>query len=150
MIGRARTAQDVMPNSVGGPRKEGEYSFKCLCKCKSIPVVVNEIKSCTHSHGWKLKDQREHSSVPTMPSTPFIHVACFTVGALVGGGVATAISSRRPTPVARPPPVLDLDKNGDARLSTAVAPTSAVSAVLKYGHPGGCRQDDSSMENVGH
>ncbi|KAF8126515.1 hypothetical protein EV363DRAFT_1452894 [Boletus edulis] len=63
----------------------------------------------------------------------FIHVACFAVGALVGGGVASVVSTHKPTPVARPPPIIDLDRKGDAKLSTTVP---AVSAVLKYGHPG--------------
>lgn len=75
-----------------------------------------------------------------MPSASFIHVACFAVGAVVGGGVATVVSSRRPILAARPPAVLDLDQTGDAKLSTAVAPIPALSAVLKYGHPGGCRR----------
>ncbi|KAI9568950.1 hypothetical protein HD554DRAFT_2021010 [Boletus coccyginus] len=69
-----------------------------------------------------------------MPSTSVIHVACFAVGAVVGCGVATAISSRKP--ILRPPPVIDLDQNGDAKISTALVPAPAASAVLKYGHPG--------------
>lgn len=77
-----------------------------------------------------------HTGPCVMPSTSVIHVACFAVGAVVGGGVATAISSRKP--VLRPPPVIDLDQNGDAKISTALVPAPAASAVLKYGHPGGC------------
>ncbi|KAN0075472.1 hypothetical protein V8E55_011495 [Tylopilus felleus] len=70
-----------------------------------------------------------------MPNASFIHVACFAVGAVVGGGIATAISSRKPLLTARPPPVIDLDQKGDATLSTALA-TIPPSPALKHGHPG--------------
>ncbi|KAF8129155.1 hypothetical protein EV363DRAFT_1220200, partial [Boletus edulis] len=56
----------------------------------------------------------------------FIHVACFAVGALVGGGVASVVSSHKPTPVARPPPIIDLDRKGDAKLSTTVPAVSGM------------------------
>lgn len=85
-----------------------------------------------------------------MPSSTIVHAACFAVGAIVGGGVATALTARRrdipraetanaatttPGPT-RPSPFLDV-KGG------AITPASAPSALitsdlpaLKYGHPG--------------
>lgn len=71
-----------------------------------------------------------------MPNASFIHVACFAVGAVVGGGLATVVSTRKPTPTP-PPAVIDLDRNGDAKISTAIATVPTLSTVLKYGHPGG-------------
>ncbi|KIJ17089.1 hypothetical protein PAXINDRAFT_111817 [Paxillus involutus ATCC 200175] len=87
-----------------------------------------------------------------MPSTTFIHAACFAVGAVVGGGVVTAVSSRKRTiPVSTGatasaantavlapvvPPVIELGPSGGARISNAAAATMLTSPVLKYGHPG--------------
>ncbi|KAG9318149.1 hypothetical protein JVU11DRAFT_222 [Chiua virens] len=76
-----------------------------------------------------------------MSSASFIHAACFAVGAVVGGGVATVVSSRKlqSTPTRpQPPAVVDLDRKGDAQISTAVATIPTTSAVLRHGNPGGC------------
>ncbi|KAG8217222.1 hypothetical protein J3R82DRAFT_5308 [Butyriboletus roseoflavus] len=70
-----------------------------------------------------------------MPNASFLHVACFAVGAVVGGGVATVVSARKPNPTP-PPAIIDLDQKGDAKISTALATVPTLSAVLKYGHPG--------------
>lgn len=86
-----------------------------------------------------------------MPSSAIVRVACFAVGAMVGGGVATALAARRrelpraesaaavtaaPLGAIQPSPFLDM-KAG------AVTPASAPSALitsdlptLKYGYPG--------------
>ncbi|KAH0830284.1 hypothetical protein J3R83DRAFT_1649 [Lanmaoa asiatica] len=70
-----------------------------------------------------------------MPNASLKHAVCLAVGAVVGGGVATVVSSRKLIP-APPPAVIDLDQKGDAKISTTVATVPTVSAVLKYGHPG--------------
>lgn len=88
--------------------------------------------------------------VLSMPGANFIHVACFAVGAIVGGGVATAVSIRKPQTIAPPPPpVIDLDRKGDANFSTALTTVPPVSAVLKYGHPGGCPRRVSETRPLG-
>ncbi|KAG6854985.1 hypothetical protein C0991_009808 [Blastosporella zonata] len=82
-----------------------------------------------------------------MSGSAIVRVAIFAAGAIVGGGVATAISSRtqsavppRPTPVASntPAPIIELDRTGRARLqeNTLVPSNTAVSTILKYGNPG--------------
>ncbi len=83
-----------------------------------------------------------------MPSVTIVHAAVFAVGALVGGGVATAVTSRRrdvlpPKPVPIPallpiqPPLVDM-KAGEGTLMKAPpgATVQVDTAVLKYGHPG--------------
>ncbi|KAI0807292.1 hypothetical protein C8Q74DRAFT_51997 [Fomes fomentarius] len=83
-----------------------------------------------------------------MPSATIVHAAVFAVGALVGGGVATAVTSRRrdvlpPKPVSVPAllptqsPVVDM-KAGEGTLMKAPpgATVQVDTAVLKYGHPG--------------
>ena len=82
-----------------------------------------------------------------MPSSSLLHAACFAVGALVGGGVATALSassSKRPIHVpaaaAEPAKTAPLVQMQPATGVTAIAAPGAVvavdSAVLKHGHPG--------------
>ena len=88
-----------------------------------------------------------------MPSGAVVHAAVFAVGAIVGGGLATAVASRKrdalsPT-TARPPvpaqtvpqnpPVLDVKKGEDARAIMKPPPGMVMEvdhSVLKYGHPG--------------
>ncbi|KIO04109.1 hypothetical protein M404DRAFT_602542 [Pisolithus tinctorius Marx 270] len=87
-----------------------------------------------------------------MPSATAIHAACFAVGAVVGGGIAAAVSARgvgRPRPASATasstavipavgPPIVEVGPTGDAKLIPSAAVSGAlVSPVLKYGHPGG-------------
>lgn len=86
-----------------------------------------------------------------MPSAAAIHTACFAVGAVVGGGLATVVSARRRRPELPPSgpslsatttvvpgvaPIIDVGPSGDARLPSGVVASALVSPVLKYGHPG--------------
>ncbi|EMD38664.1 hypothetical protein CERSUDRAFT_113839 [Gelatoporia subvermispora B] len=80
-----------------------------------------------------------------MPSSTIMHAAVFAVGAIVGGGVATAVSSRRrqvpmTPPVAvkatdSPSPLVDVQQSGATALQT-MSPVMMDTAVLKYGNPG--------------
>ncbi|KAI0665079.1 hypothetical protein C8Q70DRAFT_941880 [Cubamyces menziesii] len=85
-----------------------------------------------------------------MPSSTIVHAAVFAVGALVGGGVATAVSARNkrdvlppsvPAPVstqtAPPPPVIDVKPGQGTKMETAPGSLMQVdTTVLKYGNPG--------------
>jgi endonuclease G len=83
-----------------------------------------------------------------MPSAAIIHTACFAVGAVVGGGVVSAVSFRKrqipasttsvDTSVARVavPPIIEMAQSGNAKISNAVAVSTLPPPVLKYGHPG--------------
>jgi endonuclease G len=83
-----------------------------------------------------------------MPSSAIIHAACFAVGAVVGGGVVTAVSSKkRQVPISTTsvdasvarvgaPPIIEMDKSGGAKISNAVVASTPMPPVLKYGHPG--------------
>ncbi|KAI0340674.1 hypothetical protein BDW22DRAFT_391884 [Trametopsis cervina] len=77
-----------------------------------------------------------------MPSTTIIHAAAFAVGALVGGGVATAIESRRrvvplpPSSSGGPSPIVQVDQHGKTRISTSGALVTVDSPVLRHGNPG--------------
>lgn len=79
-----------------------------------------------------------------MPTSTILHAACFAVGALVGGGVATAISassSKRtvPAPVpAEPPraPIIEVQQGGVPKLNTPGPLVKVDSEILKHGHPG--------------
>lgn len=86
---------------------------------------------------------------PKMPSGAIVHAAVFAVGAIVGGGVATAVARKREATVISPPvvtqgiptqaPVLDV-RGGNASGILMKPPPGVVTevdnAVLKYGHPG--------------
>jgi endonuclease G len=81
-----------------------------------------------------------------MPSAAIIHAACFAVGAVVGGGVVTAVASRkRQIPITTSantsvaPPIIEMGQSGGAQLSNAVTASALSSPVLKYGHPGELR-----------
>jgi len=82
-----------------------------------------------------------------MPSAVIVHAAVFTAGALLGGGIAAAVSNKNksastlpsahiPTP-GPSPPVIGLDASGKASMSTQLTvPPQFPSPVLKYGNPG--------------
>ncbi len=68
-----------------------------------------------------------------------MHAAVFTAGALIGGGIAAAVSSKqRPSqiPAHVPGPVIDVDIAGKTKISSDMTVRSELSSVLKYGHPG--------------
>ncbi|EKM55745.1 uncharacterized protein PHACADRAFT_256597 [Phanerochaete carnosa HHB-10118-sp] len=81
-----------------------------------------------------------------MPSSTILHAACFAVGALVGGGVATAISrnntAQRPVAVPVPAsesvkqPIVEVQPSGAPKLSTPGTLVKTDSQLLRYGHPG--------------
>ncbi|KIP10327.1 hypothetical protein PHLGIDRAFT_101457 [Phlebiopsis gigantea 11061_1 CR5-6] len=77
-----------------------------------------------------------------MPSSSIVHAACFAVGALVGGGVATALSassSKRALPVPTEPPkapLVQTQPTGAPKFSTPVTLVKVDSEVLRHGHPG--------------
>ncbi|PCH38707.1 hypothetical protein WOLCODRAFT_136405 [Wolfiporia cocos MD-104 SS10] len=74
-----------------------------------------------------------------MPGVSIVHAAFFAVGALVGGGVATAVSASRrqgsPMPAQPQQPVLDVKQGGITQIQGSSA-VSIQSPVLKYGNPG--------------
>ncbi|KAI0818803.1 hypothetical protein BC629DRAFT_1588131 [Irpex lacteus] len=81
-----------------------------------------------------------------MPSSTILQAACFAVGALVGGGVVTAVESRRravplppqPTTSTRlpGPPIVEVQQTGTTRITTPNALVGIDSPVLKHGNPG--------------
>ncbi|KAF9475676.1 mitochondrial nuclease [Pholiota conissans] len=85
-----------------------------------------------------------------MPSAVIVHAAVFTAGAVIGGGLAVAVSNKNRatqpppiipyTPAPRPnesTPVIGLDIiSGKTQLSKGLTITSNLPAVLKYGNPG--------------
>ncbi|KAL1947561.1 hypothetical protein VTO73DRAFT_13285 [Trametes versicolor] len=80
-----------------------------------------------------------------MPSATIVHAAVFAVGALVGGGVATAVSARSrrdmlpPVPAqgAPAPPVIHVKPGQGTQMQTAPGQVVKVdTSVLKYGNPG--------------
>ncbi|PSR88858.1 hypothetical protein PHLCEN_2v5007 [Hermanssonia centrifuga] len=82
-----------------------------------------------------------------MSSSTILHAAFFAVGALIGGGVATAVSNKRSLPVvtpatksgtsAPPPIVVELaPTTGLTHIATPGALVKVDSTVLKHGHPG--------------
>ena len=85
-----------------------------------------------------------------MASSTIVHAAVFAVGALVGGGVATAVTSRKrdeygvarttgvTTQVPPNPPVVDVKSGEGAVMKSPPAGTAVQvdTAILKYGHPG--------------
>lgn len=78
-----------------------------------------------------------------MPSSAILHAACFAAGALVGGGLVTAVSLNKKLPAsatvdsrASIPPIIDIGAGGDARITNSAATLAFASPVLKYGNPG--------------
>lgn len=77
-----------------------------------------------------------------MPGGTIVRAAFFAVGALVGGGVATAVAvSKRQVPASTPAstpstqPVLDV-KGGNVTQITSPSPVTVLPPVLRYGSPG--------------
>ena len=79
-----------------------------------------------------------------MPSAAVVHAACFAIGAVVGGGIVTAVgaSQRKPIPPASPTtptasttqtPIVKVSKSGLARI---VSQGQIDLPPLKYGNPG--------------
>ncbi|KAM5531806.1 hypothetical protein V8D89_014505 [Ganoderma adspersum] len=79
-----------------------------------------------------------------MPSGAIVHAAVFAVGAIVGGGIATAVSRKREATAIHPPaptqaPILDVRGGNATGVIMKARPgivTEVDHAVLKYGHPG--------------
>jgi endonuclease G, mitochondrial len=88
-----------------------------------------------------------------MPSSVIIHAAYFAAGAVIGGGIVTAVSKKRqirsipspqfsaPTVDLRQsgtiiPPIVEIGTGGDARITNAAAVMTLAPPVLKYGNPG--------------
>jgi len=79
-----------------------------------------------------------------MPNSVFLHAACFAAGAVVGGGLATAVASKKRSPSTVDsrtsstiiPPVVEIGAGGNARITNAAAAMVLASPVLKYGNPG--------------
>jgi hypothetical protein len=82
--------------------------------------------------------------VSRMPSSTVLHAACFAVGAIVGGGVITALESRRRVvPLPPPPsatkasaPLVEVQPTGATRITTPNALVNVEPPVLKHGNPG--------------
>ncbi|TFK25030.1 mitochondrial nuclease [Coprinopsis marcescibilis] len=79
-----------------------------------------------------------------MPGVTIIHAAVFTAGALVGGGIAAAVSSRKQVPAALPPrpashPIIEVGDRGRPQVATRseIVPwQAALPPALKNGNPG--------------
>ncbi len=80
-----------------------------------------------------------------MPGSTVVHAAVFTAGALLGGGIAAAVTHRKnqQIPPTRPAPVLAPVSTPAVQVGVSGKPNFVgtegllVSPVLKYGHPGG-------------
>lgn len=76
-----------------------------------------------------------------MASSTILHAACFAVGALVGGGIATAVSNQK-RPIPPPPspsrsqPIVEVAPTGTTRITTPSTLVTIDSPVLKHGNPG--------------
>ncbi|KZT03557.1 uncharacterized protein LAESUDRAFT_814639 [Laetiporus sulphureus 93-53] len=79
-----------------------------------------------------------------MPGASIVHAAFFAVGALVGGGVAAAVSANRrqttvPVQTIQPhpsQPIVDVKEGGGAQISPASAASVVLPPVLRHGNPG--------------
>ncbi|KAK0197464.1 hypothetical protein F5146DRAFT_918534 [Armillaria mellea] len=75
-------------------------------------------------------------------SGSLLQVAIFTAGAIVGGGLTVAVTSKRPRPAdaivspAVSPLVVDIGPSGHTSISVVASAASLASPVLRYGHPG--------------
>jgi hypothetical protein len=79
------------------------------------------------------------SIIQRMPSSAIVHAAVFTAGALLGGGIAAAVSSRQkltPAYVKSPAQVVGIDITGTTRTSPELSVSHVLSSPLKYGNPG--------------
>ncbi|KAK0483289.1 hypothetical protein IW261DRAFT_937780 [Armillaria novae-zelandiae] len=74
-------------------------------------------------------------------SSSLLQVAIFTAGAIVGGGLTVAVTSKRPRPAdaivspAVSPPVVNIGPSGRTSISAVASVASIASPVLKYGNP---------------
>jgi endonuclease G len=79
-----------------------------------------------------------------MSSTTLVQAAIFTVGALVGGGVTAALTTRKAPVAALPPPsvpaVVQVGPSGQAQMMMQPVSPGMLEPVLKYGNPGACRR----------
>jgi len=83
-----------------------------------------------------------------MPSAALIHAAVFTAGAVLGGGIAAAVTNKNktttapvlvpPTPAAAPSrtPALVGMQAGKPHVSTELVAVASDLPVMKFGHPG--------------
>ncbi|KAJ8519877.1 hypothetical protein ONZ45_g3236 [Pleurotus djamor] len=80
-----------------------------------------------------------------MAGSVFVHAAVFAAGALVGGGVAAAVASKKRefpvvaqnTQMTSPrPPIIEVGPGGVATLSPAAGTGTVLAPPLKYGNPG--------------
>ncbi|TFY70530.1 hypothetical protein EVG20_g2482 [Dentipellis fragilis] len=78
-----------------------------------------------------------------MPSSGLVRVACFAVGAVVGGGVATALGANRKKEAvvipaahpAAPAPPIQVGPKGETRVSIAPGPLVPTAHLPKYSNP---------------
>jgi endonuclease G len=75
-----------------------------------------------------------------MSSTTLVQAAIFTVGALVGGGVTAALTTRKVPVAALPPAVVQVGPSGQAQMMMQPVSPGMLEPVLKYGNPGACRR----------
>lgn len=79
-----------------------------------------------------------------MASSTIVHAACFAVGAIVGGGIATAVSASNakrtiPAPTSVEPPkgaIIQTQPTGAPKLYSPGTLVKVDSEVLKHGNPG--------------
>lgn len=86
------------------------------------------------------------SSPRSMSSSAIVRAALFAAGALVGGGVATVLSSRQQsTPIAASPsesaspskrPIVEVNEIGKMQIIDGAMMPSSLSPILRYGNPG--------------
>jgi endonuclease G len=76
-----------------------------------------------------------------MPGSAVVHAAVFTAGALIGGGVAAVVTSRRnqqqaPTLPTRVSPAVPVPVPLQQQTTVVRVGGAEVSPVLRYGNPG--------------
>lgn len=71
-----------------------------------------------------------------MPSTVIIHATVFAAGALLGGGIAAAISSKNAATSRTQPAIVGIDTAGRAKIVTDLAVVPSLPVALKHGNPG--------------
>ena len=85
-----------------------------------------------------------------MPSTVIVHATVFAAGALLGGSIAAAISSKNagtPRPqINTQPAIVGIDTAGRAKIVNDLAVTPSLPVALKHGNPGLCFSLESTMQ----
>ncbi|KAL0947314.1 hypothetical protein HGRIS_013433 [Hohenbuehelia grisea] len=73
-----------------------------------------------------------------MPGSAVVHAAVFAAGAVIGGGIAAAVTSRRrvAVPVQTQAPIVEVGAAGHAEIAKHVSAGTLLPPVLKYGNPG--------------